>query len=278
MRKLEQLAAQKVGKQAAVFMPSGTMANLCSLLTHTSRGTEVLLERTAHIISYDGVIASNGNRFGDGTWYWYDSFAYALDAAKVPGVGSGLFLFDNAVENVLDMSIGVQDGTQPPLEMIDSLGLDDAQNNLAVVLFSGANRLVRLQALNEGELRFTKGGAIFAIDELKAKKIAIFDDGTTGPRGGADEVEKKAKAMGATTYRYVIRSGDKDFRAVLGTIPKDVDIIVPVEAMGARLTEFARTMKPADEAAEGEPPAGQAADAAEVQRTIYPNIAPVQTS
>jgi branched-chain amino acid transport system substrate-binding protein len=70
--------------------------------------------------------------------------------------------------------------------------------------------------------------AIFAIEELKAKKLAIFDDGTTGPRGGADEVEKKAKAMGATTYRYVIRSGDKDFRAVLGTIPKDVDVIVPV--------------------------------------------------
>jgi len=70
--------------------------------------------------------------------------------------------------------------------------------------------------------------AVFAIQELKAKKLAIFDDGTTGPRGGADEVEKKAKAMGATTYRYVIRSGDKDFRAVLGTIPKDIDVVVPV--------------------------------------------------
>jgi threonine aldolase len=53
VRKLEQLAAQKVGKQAAVYLPSGTMANLCSLLTHTTRGTEVLLERTAHIISYE---------------------------------------------------------------------------------------------------------------------------------------------------------------------------------------------------------------------------------
>jgi outer membrane receptor protein involved in Fe transport len=50
----------------------------------------------AYITSYDGVIASNGNRFGDGTWYWYDSGAYALDSAQVPGVGSGLFLFDNA--------------------------------------------------------------------------------------------------------------------------------------------------------------------------------------
>lgn len=53
VRKLEALAAQKVGKQAALYLPSGTMANLCSLLTHTGRGAEVLLERTAHIISYE---------------------------------------------------------------------------------------------------------------------------------------------------------------------------------------------------------------------------------
>ena len=31
--------------------------------------------------------------------------------------------------------------------------------------------------------------------------------------------------MGATALRYVIRSGDKDFRAILGTVPKDVDAI-----------------------------------------------------
>jgi branched-chain amino acid transport system substrate-binding protein len=66
-------------------------------------------------------------------------------------------------------------------------------------------------------------GAIFLVNELKAKKIAVFDDGTTGPRGAADEVEKQAKTMGATVLRYVIRSGDKDFRAILGTIPKDVN-------------------------------------------------------
>lgn len=68
-------------------------------------------------------------------------------------------------------------------------------------------------------------GAIFAVQDLKAKKIAIFDDGTTGPKGVADEVEMKAKALGATPLRYVVRAGDKDFRAVLGTMPKDVNVI-----------------------------------------------------
>src|SRR6185295_6884654 len=50
----------------------------------------------AYITSYDGVIASNGDRFGDGTWYWYDTFDYAHDTGQVPGTGSSLFLFDNA--------------------------------------------------------------------------------------------------------------------------------------------------------------------------------------
>jgi branched-chain amino acid transport system substrate-binding protein len=68
-------------------------------------------------------------------------------------------------------------------------------------------------------------GAMFAVQDLKAKKIAIFDDGTTGPKGAADEVEKTAKKLGATPLRYVIRSGDKDFRAILATIPKDVNVI-----------------------------------------------------
>jgi branched-chain amino acid transport system substrate-binding protein len=68
-------------------------------------------------------------------------------------------------------------------------------------------------------------GVVFAVDQLKAKKLAVFDDGTTGPRGVADEVEKKATSMGAEVTRYVIRAGDKDFRAILGTVPKDVDLI-----------------------------------------------------
>jgi branched-chain amino acid transport system substrate-binding protein len=68
-------------------------------------------------------------------------------------------------------------------------------------------------------------GAVWLVSELKKKKIALFDDGTTGPRGAADEFEKKGKALGATVLRFVIRAGDKDFRPILGTIPKDVDAI-----------------------------------------------------
>jgi len=48
---LEALAATRTGKQAGLFMPSGTMTNLVAVLAHTARAGEVLLERGAHILN-----------------------------------------------------------------------------------------------------------------------------------------------------------------------------------------------------------------------------------
>src|SRR5947209_4150049 len=49
VRKLEALAASILGKEAGVFVPSGTMANLVALLAHTGRGGEVLSDPGTHI-------------------------------------------------------------------------------------------------------------------------------------------------------------------------------------------------------------------------------------
>ncbi|KPJ88389.1 MAG: threonine aldolase [Spirochaetes bacterium DG_61] len=46
---LEELAAKKLGTERALFVPSGTMGNLIALLTHTSRGDELIVEKNAHI-------------------------------------------------------------------------------------------------------------------------------------------------------------------------------------------------------------------------------------
>ena len=51
VRALESLAAEMLGKEAAAFMPSGTMTNLVAVLAHTRRGGEVLLESGAHILN-----------------------------------------------------------------------------------------------------------------------------------------------------------------------------------------------------------------------------------
>ena len=53
VRTLEELAADISGKEAAMLVPSGTMANLVSLLTHCGRGDEVILGDQAHIFFYE---------------------------------------------------------------------------------------------------------------------------------------------------------------------------------------------------------------------------------
>ena len=51
VRKLEALAAERTGKEAGAFMPSGTMANLVAMLTHAQRGGEVLLDEGSHTLN-----------------------------------------------------------------------------------------------------------------------------------------------------------------------------------------------------------------------------------
>jgi threonine aldolase len=47
-------AADLLGKQAAVFMPSGTMCNVAATLSHCRPGDEILAHETAHIIAREG--------------------------------------------------------------------------------------------------------------------------------------------------------------------------------------------------------------------------------
>jgi threonine aldolase len=54
VNRLEQLAAGMLGKEAALFVPSGTMSNLLSLLSHCARGDEYLAGQDAHIYRWEG--------------------------------------------------------------------------------------------------------------------------------------------------------------------------------------------------------------------------------
>ncbi len=49
VNRLEELAAEMLGKEAALFVPSGTMGNLIALLVHCQRGHEVIVGNRSHI-------------------------------------------------------------------------------------------------------------------------------------------------------------------------------------------------------------------------------------
>ncbi len=61
VNRLERMAAERTGKQAAVFVSSGTMGNLCAVLAHCGRGDDALLGDECHS---DNSEAGGGSALG----------------------------------------------------------------------------------------------------------------------------------------------------------------------------------------------------------------------
>ena len=62
VNRLEERAAEVLGKEAALFVPSGTMGNAIAIRVLTQRGDEVLVERRSHVVRYElsGMAALSG--------------------------------------------------------------------------------------------------------------------------------------------------------------------------------------------------------------------------
>jgi threonine aldolase len=61
INQLQEMAARLMGKESALFIPSGTMGNLAAILAHCSRGDEVILGNLSHTFLYEcGGISSLG--------------------------------------------------------------------------------------------------------------------------------------------------------------------------------------------------------------------------
>lgn len=54
INELERRSAEVMGKEAAVFMPSGIMGNLSSVLAHAGRGKEAIFGDESHLLWYEG--------------------------------------------------------------------------------------------------------------------------------------------------------------------------------------------------------------------------------
>ena len=51
---LQNRLAEMLGKEAALFVPSGTMSNAIAIRAHTNPGDEIVTESTSHIYVYEG--------------------------------------------------------------------------------------------------------------------------------------------------------------------------------------------------------------------------------
>lgn len=130
VNRLQALAAERMGKEAALFVPSGTMSNLVALLTHCGRGDEYIAGQEAHIYRWEG---GGGAVFGgiqpqpvdvepDGT----------LDLGKVARVVKPLD-YHHAVTRLLCLE-NTQGGRVLPMGYLERAQLCAKQHGLALHL------------------------------------------------------------------------------------------------------------------------------------------------
>ncbi len=79
LNRLEQRAAEIFGREAALFVPSGTMGNQVAIKTHTRPGQEVICEERGHIFNYEMAMLAHFSgclarplRGEDGILHWAD--------------------------------------------------------------------------------------------------------------------------------------------------------------------------------------------------------------
>lgn len=124
-------------------------------------------------------------------------FGFSLHWSDLQGASANdydLFLLDNALTTVVDFSNATQNGTQNPFEFIGSNGVNHANNQLVVVLFSGSARYFHLNTIR-GQLAVATAGqtaghpAATNVFGVAAVDVASAPGGAGTPFNGTEPVE-----------------------------------------------------------------------------------------
>lgn len=98
---LQDLVAELTGKEAALFMPSGTMCNLVAVTVHIKPGDSIVLEKGCHINLSEGGAAARfaggmiRGIIGDRGVFTADDVAAELSSEGTHTVGTGLICVEN---------------------------------------------------------------------------------------------------------------------------------------------------------------------------------------
>jgi len=128
--KLEEISAKLTGFDAAVFTPSGTMANQLAIMAHTKRGDEIILSQNSHIVAHEvgaaAVLSNTSYRLvnnPDDTISG-DDIRKAVRDSNIHYPDTGLVCLENALSN----------GTVVPLAKMKDVYTAAKEYNLPVHL------------------------------------------------------------------------------------------------------------------------------------------------
>lgn len=102
MNELEEETAKMLGKEASVFVPSGTFSNQLALFTHCQRGDEVILDQNAHIVQHESgasAVIAGCQLFtmqGEGGIWNLNQFAQVIKERTISTTRTRLVCLENA--------------------------------------------------------------------------------------------------------------------------------------------------------------------------------------
>lgn len=160
INQLQELAAQKMGKEAGLFVPSGTMGNLIAVLSHCQRGEEALMGTLGYTFLFEGGgISALGSVF----------------AHTLPNQPDGTIALDD-----IEAAIRPDDLHQPPTRL---LILENTQNRCGgVALTSDYTRAAGQLAHTRGLKFHIDGARIFNASialKVDAKELVSEADSVT---------------------------------------------------------------------------------------------------
>ncbi|WP_435117684.1 threonine aldolase family protein [Halolamina sp. C58] len=102
VNELERRAAEILGKEAGLFVPSGTMGNQVAIRTHTDRGQELLADEHAHVLKWElGAVAQLSSLqtrlldFGESAVPTPEQVREGIVEESLHEAGTGLFCLEN---------------------------------------------------------------------------------------------------------------------------------------------------------------------------------------
>jgi threonine aldolase len=190
MNKLEAMAAEMVGKPAALFVVSGTMGNQLAIMTHTQRGDEVLTGEHNHIVVHEVGAFAVLSQVSVRTVHHDDDFIYPSDILKykrskdIHEPATTLLSVENALSN----------GTVVPLELMRENYATAKQYGIHVH-FDGARLFNAAVALNcdPKELAACSDSVMFCLSKGLCAPVGSI---LAGDKEFIDRARKYRKLLG----------------------------------------------------------------------------------
>ena len=162
---LERRAADLLGKEAALFLPSGTLCNQIAIQIHCRPGDAVLADKTSHIIGFEG--GGAGATAGanilplDG-----DRGVYTVDQARAALPAPGNRYAPRVTLLEVEQTANLGGGTVWPVDRIDALGHLAKERGLALHV-DGARLMNAVAATNVSAARYAQAADSVWLDLSK---------------------------------------------------------------------------------------------------------------